>query len=170
MPSPLKGRYFMSFFAIAAVGLFIALTSAAWISFERDELSGLRQSLDSISERSRVLGLYLVHESKYIRWAPFMQEFAYAQVFKGSDINFSFAEHATGIVRYRGPREAPWTNGLEWEPNLVTERDVLLFDYVLVNGDNKIHFIFTNNPILSTSTKGYPWRLYKVKNIMPPVR
>ena len=60
-------------------------------------------------------------------------------------MNFSFAEHYSGLVAYKTKREVPWTPGLEWFAAKVKRTDFAFFDYVLANGleaDHKSAFLF----------------------------
>ena len=91
-----------------------------------------------------------------------MQIFAYARVFKGGDLNFSFAEHSSGIVSYKDPRRKDWTYGLVWSSEKVALDDFQHFDYVLANGDVAFHTrmstLQTINPVSATGR----WHLYQV--------
>jgi hypothetical protein len=121
---------------------FSLVTTAAWVIFEQDELSGLRESLATIDRPRRLLELDYRKHSDLIRERPFMQLLAYAQAAHGGEPAFSFAEHGSSIVAYRDPRRAPWTPGLEWFPELARPRDIELFDCILVNGTPRQHTEF----------------------------
>ena len=78
-------------------------------------MSGLKEALSAVPSTPRVLGLDFVKESAFIKGRPFLQTVAYTQALKGGEINFSFAEHASGIVAYRERRRGPGprdSNGL----------------------------------------------------------
>ncbi len=152
-----------------AIVLFIVLflvivISNKWYLFEKKELSGLERSLISLPENKRVIGLDFVKTSEYLKGRPFLQTFSYAQAYKGGQLNFSFAEHSTGIVIYKEPRRRTWTPGLEWIPERVTNRDIVQFDYALVNGFDQTHLHFSRLPYLKEVTKEGEgrWRLYEV--------
>jgi hypothetical protein len=142
---------------------FCVLTAGIWNRYEKTELSGLRESLDRIAPETRVLGLDLEKRSVYIKGRPFLQIFAYAQAFKGSELNFTFAEHGSGLVTYRRRREIPWTRDLEWRAELIQPTDYGHFDYVLVNGAADIQAYFLRIPELERLTSSGRWQLYAVR-------
>lgn len=117
-------------------------TTAAWITFEATELSGLRPSLAAIGRPCRVLGLDYRKQSDVLRDRPFMQLFAYSQASYGGELSFSFASHQSSIVAYREPLRAEWTPGLEWNAELATDRDLAAFDCVVVDGTDEQHAAF----------------------------
>ena len=125
-----------------AVALFSILTSLAWALFDQLDLAGLRESLQHVPEGASVLGLDYRKSSIYVRDRPFLQLFAYAQVERGGELSFSFAEHASSIVTYDRPRTLRWTPGLEWLPERVTRSDVMAFGCVLVNAEPQQHDAF----------------------------
>ena len=128
--------------AAAAVALFSIFTSLAWALYDQVDLAGLRESLKRIPEGASVLGLDYRKTSIYIRDRPFLQTFAYAQVERGGELSFSFAEHASSIVSYDRPRALRWTPGLEWLPEQVTKEDGQAFDCMLVNAEPPQHEAF----------------------------
>ncbi len=148
-------------YAVAAA--FCLVTAVMWSRYERTELSGLRTSLERIEPGTKILGLDLEKRSVYIKGRPFFQLFAYAQAFKGSELNFSFAEHGSGLVTYRRRREIPWTRDLEWYAELIQPTDYRHFDYVLVNGAEDIQGYFLRIPELARLTAEGRWQLYAVK-------
>ncbi len=142
---------------------FFLITAIAWHKYATEDLSGLRESLDRLPVSSRVLGLDLFKESRIIKGRPFLQLFAYAQVFKGCELNFSFAEHYSGLVAYKTKRQVSWTPGLEWFAAKVKKTDFAFFDYVLVNGPEADHKTLSSFRELSPMTLSGRWRLYKVR-------
>jgi hypothetical protein len=146
---------FLSFFSIA--------TCYSWYQFEKKENSGLEESLIHISDNSKVIGLDFVHESKYIGGYPFLQSFAYAQVLHGGMLNFSFAEHHSGIVVLdpAKKRMRQWTEGLEWYPEWVKPGDMKQFDYALIHTSEIHHEIFAEKPELKPLTTEGMWRVYQ---------
>lgn len=148
--------------ALAVLGAFCLTVSLTWIAFERTELTGLRQSLKALPDNPRVLGLSMIPESEFIQGKPFVQTFAYSQVLKGGGLNFTFAEFPSCLVVYKKPQRPPWTVGLEWFPEKVTEADLKYFDFALVNGDDQIHRITQANPGLKQVTRAGRWRLYRI--------
>jgi hypothetical protein len=110
------------------------------------------------------LGLDLIKESEYIKGRPFLQLVAYAQVLKGCEPNFSFAEHYSGLVAYRTRRDVRWTPGLEWFGEKVRRSDFAFFDFVLVNGEEKDHKTLSKFAELAPVTGTGNWRVYRVRN------
>jgi len=148
--------------ALVVLGAFCLTVSLVWTAFERTELAGLRASLGALPDNPRVLGLSMIPESEFIQGKPFVQTFAYAQVLKGGGLNFTFAEFPSCLVVYKKPRKPPWTVGLEWFPERVTESDLTYFNFALINGDEQIHRITESNPSLQPVTREGRWRLYRI--------
>ncbi len=119
---------------------------------------------------ARVLGLDLVKESELIKDRPFLQLFAYAQVFKGGELNFSFAEHYSGLVAYRTKRDVRWTPGLEWHAAKVKRADFAFFDFVLVNGEDKDHRGRPRSPSFQPVTGSGRWRPVPGQEVNAAVR
>jgi len=162
MPVPAINRTLLRTAMLLLLMVFSFRTASAWYLFQQRELSGLSDSLKLLPENQKVLGLDFVKTSKYLKGRPFLQVFSYSQVFKGGDLNFSFAEHASGIVQYKKIRVLHWTPGLEWFAERVTQRDFLAFDYALINGDLKIHSESASFQFLKPVTLHGRWRLYKI--------
>jgi hypothetical protein len=163
LPSPSIPRIRSKALALAAAAFFFLITAVVWRTFETKDLSGFRESLEGIPDSSRVLGLDLIKESENIKGRPFLQLFAYAQVFKGGELNFSFAEHYSGLVAYKTKRNVRWTPGLEWQGSRVRRSDFASFDFVLVNGEDKDHRTLSTVAELSPVTLSGAWRLYRVR-------
>lgn len=163
LPTPSFGRVPSKVVALVAAAGFFAVTAVVWVRFERQDLSGFRESLEAVPPGSRLLGLDLVKESELIRDRPFLQLFAYAQVFKGCEPNFSFAEHYSGLVAYRTRREVRWTPGLEWYGEKVKRSDFVHFDFVLVNGEERDHRAVASFSELQPMTGSGRWRAYRVR-------
>jgi hypothetical protein len=147
---------------IAIVAGFFALTSLHWIAFESSEMSGLQESLEALPEAPRVLGLSYVQESAIVRGRPFIQVFAYCQVLRGGELNFSFADFGPSLVVYRQRRRIPWTPALEWLPQKARRSDFQYFDYSLINADEKLHAALHSEASLKPITQEGRWRLYEV--------
>lgn len=162
LPRPKFNRNVVLIVPITLLTIFSILTTKAWYLFEQRELSGLRNSLNKIPENQRVLGLDYVKTSSFIKGRPFLQIYAYAQALRGADLNFSFAEHSSGIVAYKKPRNVPWTLGLDWNAEEVRYKDLRYFDYVLINGSNEVHSRYSAIPYLRPVTLNERWHLYKV--------
>ncbi len=153
---------------LAGAGLvavaFVGATAASWVLLEATEYSGLRAALSALPAQARVLGLDYVKQSEIAKGRPFLQSFAYAQVYRGADLNFSFAEFAPSPVVYRQPRRPPWTRGLEWYPERLKPQDLAFFDYVIVNAQPADHarVLGTARAALVPATEAGRWRLYRV--------
>jgi hypothetical protein len=162
LPVPSIRRLPAKTVALTIAASFFLITAIAWHKYASEDLSGFRRSLENIPPSSRVLGLDLVKSSEIIKGRPFLQLFAYAQVFKGCELNFSFAEHFSGLVAYKAKREASWTPGLEWFGAKVKRTDFAYFDYVLANGEEKGHASLSSFRELAPMTNSGRWRLYKM--------
>jgi hypothetical protein len=163
LPVPSIRRFPAKTGALTIAAAFFLITAVAWHKYGTEDLSGFRESLEHIPPSSRVLGLDLVKTSEIIKGRPFLQLFAYAQVFQGCELNFSFAEHYSGLVAYKAKREVTWTTGLEWFAAKVKRADFAFFDYVLVNGPETDHKTLSSFRELSPMTNSGRWRLYKVR-------
>jgi hypothetical protein len=146
---------------LASLVAFFAITSLNWMAFEKSELSGLQESLKALPSNPRTIGLSYLKESSVVRGRPFIQVFSYAQVYRGGDLNFSFADFGPSLVIYREPRRLPWTSGLEWFPERAKKSDLLFFDYAIVSGDEGLHEAVHQDAALTPLTSAGRWRLYK---------
>jgi hypothetical protein len=91
-----------------------------------------------------------------------LQTFAYAQVLHGGRLNFTFAEHHSGIVSFaRIDTSRQWTQGLDWMADRVRYQDFSHFDYVLMSGSEAIHKEIGSLPVLKRITSGGVWQLYR---------
>jgi hypothetical protein len=161
LPAPRLGARWQSLLSVSLVAVFCLSTTLAWMRFERDELSGLDASLAALPASTRVLGLDFVKVSSVIKGRPFLQTFAYAQVVRGSWLNFSFAAFAPSLVLYREPLGIGWTSGLEWSAEKVRASDFRYFDYALVNAAEEVHEVLARRaPVVPVTTHGR-WRLYQ---------
>lgn len=150
------------------VALFSLATTGAYTAFEREELSGLRASLQAVPAESRVLGLDLVKHSEFIIGRPFLQMAAYAQALRGGELAFSFAEHGSSIVSYRRPRAIVWTGGLDFHPERLRPDDLEHFDVILVNALAPVHQVFEGYPgVAPLTTHRGRWRLYRSVRARP---
>jgi hypothetical protein len=152
---------------LTIVTVFFGLTSLNWIAFESSEMSGLKESLAVLPEAPGVIGLSYIKESSIVKGRPFIQVFAYSQLYKGGELNFSFADFGPSLVVYRQRRVIPWTSGLEWFPEKVRRSDFQYFDYALINADEKLHAALSSEPILKSITQEGRWRLYKITESKP---
>jgi len=165
LPTPLKQKNRMVLLSFIPIIVLSIVTSYYWYKFDKEENSGLSESLDRIPKRARVIGLDFVRESKYIKGRPFLQTFAYSQVLHGGELNFSFAEHHSGIVSYRYRRIFRWTTGLEWEAGWVQKSDFKQFDISLINAKEFLHNLFPERLELQPITNTGRWRIYDTRKI-----
>jgi hypothetical protein len=162
MPAPAWERGVRNAVALTALAAFVVVTTFAWMRFEQDELSGLPESLQALPANMRVIGLDFIKGSSVIKGRPFLQTYAYAQVMRGGELNFSFAQFAPMAVVYRTPRRPAWTGGLEWRAERVKPTDFGHFHYALVNADAPKHASLAALPVLHPVTVDGRWRLYRV--------
>ena len=149
---------------VSVAGLFVAATSLKWIGFERRELSGLVDAVDRLPPNPRVLGLDYRQTSSFVRGRPFLQTYAWAQVFKGGTPSFSFASFPTSLVVFRSERPTPWTPQLYWFPRRLRATDLDHFDYVIINGAPGEHRAVTTAWRFQPLTTTGSWRLYRIEH------
>ncbi|MGQ9897361.1 MAG: hypothetical protein ACUVR8_07400 [Acidobacteriota bacterium] len=152
---------------VATVGcvVFCGWTAFVWHDFRRSYLPGLPEALAALPSQPRVVGLDFVKEIPGFRRRPLMQMPAYAQVLHGGVYSLSFAKFPQSFVRYESDTAVRWTDGLEWSPERLTERDLDYFDFVLAAGDRWAHErLQTKFPRLQplTGDDFSPWRLYRI--------
>jgi len=145
---------------VIGAALFALGTTAVWVLFEQDELSGLPQAIERYDAPKRVVGLDFQKHSPLLLGRPFLQTFAYLQAVRGGEVSFSFAEHGSSIVAYRGRRLGDVTPGLEWEAERATRRDLEHFDCALVNGKSAEHDALLREAGFVTGQKEGNFRLY----------
>jgi hypothetical protein len=169
LPMPVADKHVLRAFLACILALVAFGTARAWIFFERGELAGLQEAIAALPLKQKLLGLDLVKGSNYVKGRPFLQTFAYGQALREAELNFSFAEHASGIISYKTPPACTWTSNLEWFAERVTIQDILQFDYVLVNGLPEAHAATLAIKVLSPVTTDGRWRLYRtVRNNEKP--
>lgn len=166
VPTAIGQRLAAAFAAVYLVG-FVSLTMAYWVAFDHDEMSGIATALERLPERPRVMGLDFERSSRWIDGKPFLHGQAYAQVLRGGELNFSFADFAPSLVVYREPRNGPWTWQLEWFPERVQASDYPYFDFVLVHGGREVQREFRDQVTLEPKTESGAWRLYRVLGRSP---
>lgn len=147
--------------AILLLAGFCTTTALRWRSFEREELAGLTAALEALPPQPRLLGLDYVRLSPRVYGSPFLQTFAYGQVLRGGELNFSFADFAPSLVVYRQRREVPWTRGLEWLPDRLRRSDLRHFDFVLVHADEPTQAVLEERTGIEPVTPPARWRLYR---------
>jgi hypothetical protein len=149
---------------LAVLALLSFATISTWRQFESEEMSGLTESLAALPEQPKVIGLDFVKYSELVMDRPFIQTFAYAQVFHGGQLNFSFADFVPSLVVYRESGRRHWTSGLEWFSERTQASDLAFFDYALINGDEAVHARVSRLPGLRPLTEHGRWRLYRVES------
>lgn len=163
-PVPHIGRLWRNTIAVALMALFIGYTTVKWRAYEKTELSGLREAIEVLPEKPRLLGLDFARESRIVKSdAAFLQMPAYGQVYRGGGLNFSFADFPQTFVQYKSHESHPWSSGLEWRPYRLRPSDLQYFDFVLVNGDESAHAFFSGNAALTRVTQTGRWHLYRVQ-------
>jgi len=162
LPKPKINESILSVIFTAIFFVFIIETKSKWKDFESIELSGLTDSINKIEKNSKIIGLAYFQSSNFIYGKPFMQIFAYAQILKNCELNFTFALHQNGIVTTKNfEKYKQWTPGLEWIPEYVRYEDLSKFDFALIGTTDEIHNYFSEDEIFQPITKTGNWRLYK---------
>ena len=141
---------------------FLAMTTSAWRSYESESNSGLTEALIAVPDSQRVFGLAFDKTSRVIRGRPHLQTFAYAQVFHGGTLNFSFAEMAPMPVVFKKPVTIPWRRNAVWVPTLFKPARADQFDYLLVQGDEEIQHKVAAYSFTESVTHAGRWRLYRI--------
>lgn len=167
LPRPAIPRVLTLALPLAALIGYSEVTASHWRRYEKEELSGLTESLRSIPDSSRTLGLDYIKKSEFLRRRPFLQTFAYSQVLHGGELNFSFVIHGSGIVANTVPPVFTWTPTLEWSPEGADIRDFRQFDIALVNGTDATHAKLLNLGIVAPVTTQGRWRAYRCIHITP---
>ncbi len=150
--------------AMAILTAFCLSTASAWISFERDELRGLDTALAGLPPEPRVLGLDFVRSSPRMKQPVYMQLHAYAQLFHGGRLNFSFASMASSLV-VKTDLATPdgWTPGLEWAPQLLRPSDLDHFDFALLHAPPAVvSRLLDQEERLLPLTPAAPWQLFRI--------
>lgn len=131
----------------AAVPLHVAVVALSLVSFhavgrafadaEREEMTGLEETIASIPRGARVAGLIWERDSKHVRFSPYLHSVAWYQVRRGGAVMFTFAELPQSPFRYRSEnRPRPVPRHWEWQPsNVHPQRDLAWYDYLLTRGD-----------------------------------
>jgi hypothetical protein len=163
LPAPRLNPGIRRIFGGAAVFVFFLATTIQWIGFNRNEMTGFAESLDRIPRGALILELDYAKGSRYLNYRPFLQMYAYAQVFKDAKLAYPFSKHSTGLVAYREPYSPPWTSQLDWYPEWLQKTDLDYFDYVLVNGTSYHHNHRLPRLKLTPLTETGRWRLYRVE-------
>jgi hypothetical protein len=168
-PVPRAPQWTAPAVAVAMLVTLSAATSWYWYRYEKDDLAGLEESLALLPDSPSVLGLDFVRDSEYVDHVPGIQVFAYSQVTKGGDLNFSFASFPSSPVVFRKWRPEDKEDALLWHPTLVfrNKRYLNQFDFAMIRADNKLHErLRALDNIRCMSDEGY-WRLYEVTGEKP---
>jgi hypothetical protein len=147
---------------IAFVISFISLTAVVWKAFEAEEMSGVKDVINTVENDSKILTLSFQTDSSFVQGRAFIQMFAYCQVVKKGELNFSFADFKPSLVVYKTPRQYYWTNGLEWLPQYFKLPDALYFDYLITSGDKDVYNKFSNAPFFTPLTNSKKWNIFKI--------
>ncbi len=161
LPAPQMSPRMIRGASVGAFLLAIGWTGLTWAEVNKDELTGLEAALAAVPEGSKVVGLDFVRESAFVEGLPFLHMEAWATVLHGAETDFSFAEHAHGLVRYRERREVPWRRGRDLELTIIPD-DHLHFDFALVNLPEERHSEYVDSAPLVAVTQTGRWRLYRV--------
>jgi hypothetical protein len=89
---------------------------------------------------------------------------AYAQLERGAEIGYSFAETASSLVVFdRLPVVRGWTKHLELYPSGLRDADLDHFDWLIVVAPDDLHAALRARfPRLAVREASGPWRLYAV--------
>ena len=162
LPAPELRPLLRRSFAVGLAVAFVGATALRWLEFDAVELEGLRESLARLPPEQRVLGLDFHTRSPIVKGRPFLQTFAYAQVLRGGQVYFSFAEFAPSLVVFAQRREVPWPERLNWYPERIRPRDLGYFDAVLAAGDAQQHAWLVAHGLVPVTPEPTLWRLYRV--------
>ncbi len=135
-------------------------TAAAWTAFERRELAGLEQALEALPEDRRLVGYDLLHTSSVVKGFPFFHISAYGQLYRGAELHFSFADHATSPVVFKDiPRRIPYT------PGRVRRPDLARHEYAIIGAPPEAHRRLEAEAGLGliARTREGLWRLYEIQ-------
>jgi hypothetical protein len=163
LPLPTRLHRFAITAALVLAMVYSAATSRAWYQFEHKEMSGMTAALAQVQPGTRVLGLDYAKFSDGIKGRPFLQMAAYAQAWRGAELNFSFAQHFSGVVSYIDPSKHTTAKGFtEWSAERVPISYIQTFAYALINADDEAHRSFKSLSFFEPLTSEGRWRLYRV--------
>ena len=164
VPPPRVRPALRTVFVLALVGALSAATLAAWRDFERNWTHGFERVLAPIGAGERVAGLDFVRLVPRLRIDPLFHLPAYAQVERGAEIAYSFAETPSSLVVFdRLPAARGWTKNLHLYPGDFAESDLERFDWLLVLARPDLRAaLVARFPSLVEREAAGPWRLYEV--------
>ncbi len=162
LPEPLLSKNLVISIGVVWIILFSMLSSKAFYDWENEQTTGFLQTLGEIDKKDKVFGLNIMDGSLYIKGRPGLQLFSYVQALRGAETNFSFTEHASGIVQYKTPLPKNETRQYIHSPLLTLPKHIVGFNKILVNGDEPLHEFAKNRLDLELiyASNG-TWRLYK---------
>lgn len=155
LPKPLA-------FALAggSLTLLSAITTAAWTEREHTEQDGLLEAIQALTPQDKLLSFSNVG-SIYIKGEPDLQISAFAQALLGCEIQFSFAEHYSGIVYSTVKRERIVKSSDVWAKAKEAAKSGE-FTAILVGSDARNHQLIASKLGLENSTSNTStWRLYR---------
>jgi hypothetical protein len=166
LPAPAIRPLARRFVALTVAAIFCLATTATWRAFDRQELGGLRVALTSLPEDTRLLGLDFVRSSPRLKGPVYMHLPAYAQLMRGSRLGFSFVSLASSLVVKRDlATPEPWSQGLEWAPQLLRSTDLGHFDHLLIHASpNLIAGFVAQENRLAPLTGEASWRLFAIED------
>jgi hypothetical protein len=164
VPPPRVRPALRAVFVLALVGASSAATLGAWRDFGRDWTNGFERVLAPIRAGERVAGLDLVRLVPRLRIDPLFHMPAYAQIERGAEIAYSFAETPSSLVVFaRLPAVRGWTPNLHLYPGDLVASDLDHFDWLLVVAPPDLHAALPARfPVLAERESAGPWRLYRV--------
>jgi hypothetical protein len=151
--------------AAAVCALFCVVTATSWRGFDRHELTGLVPALASLPPAPTLLGLDYVRTSPRLKNPAYMHLPAYAQLLHGGRLNFSFVSLASSLVVKRDlATPEPWTQGLEWAPQLLRRSDFEHFGFALLHAPPEVvSSLQQQDDRLLPMTPAAPWRLFRIQ-------
>jgi hypothetical protein len=106
----------------------------AFASIERD-MRDLDALLGTIPPGRRTASLIFERFSRQVAFAPFLHVGSYYQAERGGVSFFSFADFPQSPIRFRPENRPPRVRPRwEWAPELVRDRDLAWFEYVITRG------------------------------------
>jgi hypothetical protein len=110
----------------------VARQAFAGVERETRDLDAL---LSSIPPGRRTASLIFERFSRQVAFAPFLHIGAYYQAERGGVSFFSFADFPQSPIRFRPDNRPPRVRARwEWAPELVRDRDLAWFEYVITRG------------------------------------
>jgi hypothetical protein len=164
VPPPAIRPLLRGIFALSLVGALSAATFSAWRYFDRTWMAGFERVLVPVRAGDRVLGLDFVRHVPRLWIDPLFHMAAYAEIERGAELGYSFAETPSSLVVFRDlPVRRPWTAHLELYPAGLKPTDLDHFDWVLAVAEPEFHAALVRRfPRLTERASAGPWQLYAV--------